>query len=185
MKLLSIVKWPTPALESPALEVSEFDADLVSFAKAMHMTMDAAQGIGLAANQVNVLKRVLTIHIPYANNRYEEEEAEGEQQWWHNQRFTLVNPEIISRHGNVRCLEGCLSFPDVFEYIDRSETIKVKAFDEHGKVLSFDADGLLAICIQHEIDHLDGIVFTKRMSRLKASAIRKKLLKRAKQANIR
>ena len=100
--------------------------------------------------------------------------------WWHNKDFTFINPKITkSSSKKTRTLEGCLSFPEIFDYVSRSEKIEVKAFDEFGKEFLVEADGLFAVCLQHEIDHLDGIVFFKRMSRLKANLIQRKTRKKA------
>lgn len=174
MSGLQVVKWPSKVLETKASEVLIFDAALREFVKNMHETMDLQNGIGLAANQVNVLQRVLVIHIPFSKERYGDE---GEASWWHNKRFTFINPSIVEKKGGlVRSVEGCLSFPEIFDFVERSSEIVVKAFDENGKEFRVEADGLLSICLQHEIDHLDGIVFTERMSRLKANSIRKKLM---------
>lgn len=173
METLPIVTWPAEVLETRASEVTTFDGEFAAFCQLMHRTMDKEAGIGLAANQVNVLQRVLTIFIPHIDG-----EAEGEKeprQWWHDQRFTLVNPRIIAKHGKISLLEGCLSFPRIFDYVPRAKEITVQAQDETGKALEFTATDLFAVCIQHEIDHLDGIVFLTRMSRLKAAIHRKKL----------
>jgi peptide deformylase len=175
MPILPIVKWPAKILETRALEVEAFDKSFQDFVKKMHETMDSENGIGLAANQVDVLKRVLTIFIPHTKDRYGEDREP--LAWWHNKRFTFVNPVILQKKGKpVRFVEGCLSFPDIFDYVERPSQVAVRAYDEFGKEFTVDADGLFSICLQHEIDHLDGIVFTERMSRLKANAIRKKLL---------
>ena len=125
----------------------------------MHETMKLSRGIGLAANQVNVLKRIIVINI--------------------DKPYTLINPEITSREGKFKFKEGCLSFPSIFEDIERAQKIEVKAQDENGDSFSLVAEDLLAVCIQHEIDHLDGIVFTRRMSRIKAGFILKKILKKS------
>lgn len=175
MSILQIVTWPSKVLETRASEVFAFDKSLQELAKSMHATMDVEGGIGLAANQVNVLQRILTIYIPHSKERYgEDQEPES---WWHNKRFTFVNPVIVQKKGGaVRSVEGCLSFPEIFDFVERSSDVTVRACDEFGKEFTVEADGLLSICLQHEIDHLDGIVFTDRMSRLKANSIRKKLM---------
>ena len=174
MSTLPIVIWPAKVLEARALEVVDFDQYLQDLARNMHATMDLEGGIGLAANQVNVLKRVLTIYIPHSQQRYGDDDQE-EESWWHNKRFTFVNPVITAKKGRIRSVEGCLSFPDIFDFVERSSKLAVRAYDEFGKEFTVEADGIFAVCLQHEIDHLDGIVFTDRMSRLKANSIRKKL----------
>lgn len=175
MSKLSVVKWPAKVLKTRASEVEVFDKDLQDFAKAMHSTMDAANGVGLAANQVNSLQRVVVIYIPHSKQDGDEEEARP----WHNKRFTFVNPKIVEKRGGTfrSYAEGCLSFPGIYDYIDRSKEVVVEAFDEFGKSFRVEADGLFSVCIQHEIDHLDGIVFIERMSRLKANSAMKKLQK--------
>lgn len=162
--ILPIIKYPAKALVTKASSVeifdTPFDNTLELFVKDMHETMKAGKGIGLAANQVNVLKRILVIHIPESSPH------------------TFINPEIISKEGKFKFKEGCLSFPEIFEDIERSQKIKVKAQDVNGNYFEVEAEDLFAVCLQHEIDHLDGIVFTKHMSRLKASIINRKIAKR-------
>ncbi len=178
---LKIVEWPGKSLLTKAEEVKEFDSELKQFVSDMHETMDSAGGIGLAANQVGVLKRVLVMHIPHDDNRYSDQEDEKgeEKKWWHNKRFTVINPVIISKKNKTRYMEGCLSFPELFDFVERADIVTVKFFDEEGKEHEIEADGLLSICLQHEIDHPDGIVFIDRMGRLKAGNIKKKMIKRA------
>ncbi len=96
---------------------------------------------------------------------------------WHNKRFTFINPKIIKKQGKISWQEGCLSFPGLFEYIDRASEVWVKAQDENGQEFELHANGLMAVCVQHEIDHIDGVVFLNRMSRLKATMAKKKLAK--------
>ena len=139
----------------------------------MYETMRAHNGIGLAANQVGDLRRVLVMNIPYAG-----EETEGcEKQWWHDKDFTCINPKIIEQSGKATGIEGCLSFPEIFEHVKRAKKIKVEAMDVEGKTFTLEADGLFSVCLQHEIDHLEGIVFVDRMSRLKAQLVHKKIQK--------
>ena len=173
MTVLDVVTWPSRVLETAAAPVEEFDSEFQQFVASMLETMHHANGIGLAANQVGSLQRVFVVNIPL----HEDEVAD--KQWWHDKQFVFVNPEIVGRAGKVRAMEGCVSFPGVYEWVDRSSAVRVSAFDQFGKPFEVEADGLLAICIQHELDHLDGIVFTKRMSRLKANLIRRKMQKRA------
>jgi peptide deformylase len=177
MSVLNVMVWPEKVLETKAEEVTKFDADFKKFVEDMHETMHDSNGIGLAANQVGVLKRVITIEIPFAESRYAEQEEEMKE-WWHNKKFTFVNPVITKKAGKINYQEGCLSFPDVFDFVDRAAEVWVSAKDENGKDFEVHANGLFAICLQHEIDHIDGIVFIKRMSRLKSEMIRKKMMKR-------
>ncbi len=176
MAILKVVEWPATVLETKSTEVTVFDENLKKFVQDMHDTMDEAGGIGLAANQVGVAQRVLTILIPWADNRYEEQEEKKES--WHDQRWTFINPVITKKAGKIKWQEGCLSFPEIFEFVDRAAEVWVTAQNEKGETFEVHANGLFAVCLQHEIDHIDGIVFTVRMSRLKASIVKKKVIKR-------
>ena len=126
-------------------------------------TMHHAEGIGLAATQVNVHEQVIVMQIPD-----DQEEPR-----------VLINPKIIEFDGETIYDEGCLSVPEYYAPVKRAETIKITALDEQGEIYELEADGLLAICIQHEMDHLQGKVFVDYLSRLKQDRVRKKLLKRA------
>jgi peptide deformylase len=176
MSVLTIVEWPNKVLETKSEDVTAFDAELKAFVKNMHDTMDHAGGIGLAANQVNVAKRVLVIHIPWSDNKYQDQEEKKED--WHDKRFTFINPKIVKKQGKISWQEGCLSFPEIYEFVDRAAEVWVEAVDEDGKPFSVHANGLFAVCLQHEIDHIDGVVFINRMSRLKSSMVKKKIEKR-------
>jgi peptide deformylase len=171
---LEIIEWPSRILETPTIEVIDFNDEIRKTAAQMHDLMDKQSGIGLSANQVNLSQRMTTIYIPHREGEDEDEPKE----WWHNQRFNLINPRIIKKKGRVRSMEGCLSFPDLFDFVERSEEVVVRACNEFGKETEFEANGLFAVCLQHEIDHLDGMVFINRMSRLKVNAIKKKLMER-------
>ncbi|MGE0173875.1 MAG: peptide deformylase [Oligoflexales bacterium] len=178
MAVLPIIEWPNKVLETKSKDVTVFDEKLKQFVKDMHETMDHANGIGLAANQVDVAKRVLVIYIPWSDNKYKDQE-EGKKEAWHDKRFTFINPRIVKKEGKISWQEGCLSFPEVYEFVDRAAEVWVEAVDENGKAFSVHATGLFAVCLQHEIDHIDGKVFVDRMSRLKAGFVRKKMLKRS------
>lgn len=175
MAVLSIVEWPAKVLETPASDVKEFDDRLRAFVNDMHETMRASSGIGLAANQVGDLRRVVTIEIPYVGK---EGGDDDQPKWWHGKPFTFINPVIVKKSGTIRWQEGCLSFPEVYDFVERASEVWVQAKDENGKDFEVHADGLFAVCLQHEIDHIDGIVFFKRMSRLKADRVKTKMLKR-------
>lgn len=177
MTVLKVVEWPAKVLETRASEVTVFDTAFRKFVDDMHETMKDAGGIGLAANQVSSLQRVLTIQIPY-DNRYSEQEGEKRESW-HDQKFTFVNPVITKKEGKISFQEGCLSFPEIYDFVDRAAEVWVEAKDESGKTFEVHATGLFAVCLQHEIDHLDGIVFINRMSRLKSSLIKKKIQRRS------
>jgi peptide deformylase len=176
--VLKVIEWPAKVLETRASEVTVFDAAFRKFVADMHETMKDAGGIGLAANQVNSLQRVLTIEIPYDNSRYSDQEEEKKEDW-HDKNFTFVNPVITKKEGKISFQEGCLSFPEIYDFVDRAAEVWVKAKDENGKEFEVHANGLFAVCLQHEIDHLDGIVFINRMSRLKSSLIKKKIQRRS------
>jgi peptide deformylase len=178
LTVLKVTEWPARVLETKSKEVTDFGQDFKQFVKDMQETMLAAGGIGLAANQLNVLKRVFVIEIPY-HEESELRDGGEEKQWWHNKPFVFVNPKITKLEGKMKNQEGCLSFPDIYDYVERAEEIWIEAQDENGKSFEVQAKGLLAICIQHEFDHIEGIVFINRMSRLKSALIKKKLLQRA------
>jgi peptide deformylase len=131
----------------------------------MAETMYAAPGIGLAATQVNVHKRVIVIDLSETQDQLQ----------------VFINPEIVASSGEAECEEGCLSVPGVFEKVTRAERITVRALDEQGDERTIEAEGLLAVCIQHEMDHLQGKVFVEYLSRLKQDRIRSRLKKRHQQ----
>ncbi len=176
MAILKVVEWPAKVLETKSAEVTEFNAELQTFVQDMHETMDHAGGIGLASNQVGFAKRVLTIFIPWSDNKYSDQEEKKEH--WHDVRWTLINPVITKTVGKIRWQEGCLSFPEIFEFVDRAAEVWVKAHNEKGEIFEVHGTGLFAVCLQHEIDHIDGVVFINRMSRLKCSLVKKKVAKR-------
>lgn len=170
---LEIVTWPASVLETRAEEITVFGAELRSLGESMHATMRTARGIGLAANQVGLLKRILVIEIPWSGSRYGDSTASRRD--WHDRRYTIVNPEIVEREGTITFNEGCLSFPDLFGEVERARRVLVKAQDVDGSAQVIEGDGLFAVCLQHEIDHLDGIVFINHMTKLRADAIRQKM----------
>jgi peptide deformylase len=165
MALLPILEFPDPRLRTRAQPVEQVDAEVRKLVDDLFETMYAAPGIGLAATQVNVHKRVLVIDI--SENRKEP--------------LALINPEILSREGIEETEEGCLSVPGIYDKVTRADRIRVRALDYDGKMIEFDADGLRAVCIQHEIDHLDGKLFVDYLSDLKRTRIRKKLEKERKE----
>ena len=164
MARLPILEYPDPRLRIRAEPVTKVDEEVRTLVADMLETMYEAPGIGLAATQVNVHKRILVIDI--SEDR--------------DEPLCLINPEILESEGEVSYEEGCLSVPGVFEAVDRAERIKVKALDENGESLEMDVDGLLAICIQHEMDHLEGKLFVDYLSALKRDRLKKKLVKKAK-----
>lgn len=151
MSLLRVRIIPDPVLRVPASAVTNFDQELKELVDNMWETMYVSKGIGLAAPQVGVSKRVVVIDLA--------EEGNG--------KITLINPQITERIGKVKSEEGCLSIPDYRESIQRIKQIKITAQDISGNNFELSADGLLSRCIQHEIDHLDGILFVDHLSRLK------------------
>lgn len=165
MSLLKILKFPDPRLRTKAAPVEAVDDQIRRLVEDLLETMYAAPGIGLAATQVDVHKRVLVLDVS---------ESKDEPQ-------CFINPEILEQEG--RCLgeEGCLSVPDVTEEVERAEKIKVRALDADGKRFEQEAEGLLAVCIQHEIDHLEGKLFVDYLSELKRQRIKKKAVKARKQ----
>jgi peptide deformylase len=167
MSLLPILKYPDDRLHTVAKRVDEVDEELRSFIEDMAETMYAASGIGLAATQVNRHERVIVIDVSDS----------------HDDLLVLINPEITHREGASVGEEGCLSVPGIFEKVERSERISIKALDKFGDEYTLEADGLLSVCIQHEIDHLDGKVFVEYLSRLKQSRIVKRLEKKSRALN--
>jgi len=161
MALLDILHFPDPRLRRQAVAVSEVNSDVVRLVDDMLETMYEAAGIGLAATQINVHQRVVVIDV-----------SED-----HDQPLVFINPEIIEQHGVEEGDEGCLSVPGFYEKVQRAEQIRVRALNQQGEVFELEADELLAVCIQHEIDHLDGKLFVDYISSLKRQRIRKKLEK--------
>ncbi|MDT8408288.1 MAG: peptide deformylase [Wenzhouxiangellaceae bacterium] len=161
MTQLTILQFPDPRLRNIARPVDEVTESVRQLADDMLETMYAARGIGLAATQVNRDLRLVVMDL--SEDR--------------NQPMTLINPEITHRDGRQICEEGCLSVPGEYAEVERAETIGVSALDRDGQKYEFEADGLLAVCIQHEIDHLDGKVFVDYLSPLKRRVIEKRMKK--------
>jgi peptide deformylase len=164
MARLPILEFPDPRLRTRAEPVAQVDDALRRLIDDMFETMYAAPGIGLAATQVNVHKRLLVVDVSETRD----------------QPLALINPEIIAREGIEETEEGCLSVPGIYDKVTRAEKIRVRALDRNGKQIEMDADGLLAVCIQHEMDHLEGKLFVDYLSELKRTRIRKKLEKERK-----
>ena len=155
----TILEFPDPRLRTRAQPVTRFDAALGTLIDDMLETMYAAPGIGLAATQVDVHQRVIVIDISRE----------------HNAPLVLVNPQILAREGEASSEEGCLSVPGIFDDIKRAATVRVRAQDRDGVAWEKDFDQILAVCIQHEMDHLEGRLFVDYLSDLKRERIRKKL----------
>jgi peptide deformylase len=161
--ILKVLKFPEPVLEQPGEPVTEFNGELRKLVADMFETTYASQGIGLAAPQVGVLKRITVIDLSQGKDPA--------------QKLVLINPEVILSEGKQYEEEGCLSFPDIREKVVRAAKVRIRAQDEHGKWFEMDAGELLARCFQHEIDHLDGVLFIFRMSALKRSLNLRKIRK--------
>ena len=161
MALLPILQYPDERLHRVAQPVTRVDDKIQQIIKDMAETMYAAPGIGLAATQVDIALRIIVIDSSPS----------------HDQLLTLINPQLISQSGVSEFEEGCLSVPGIYEKVPRADRIRVRALNAQGQPFERDADGLLAVCIQHEMDHLEGRVFVEYLSRLKQQRIAEKLRK--------
>jgi peptide deformylase len=161
MALLPVLQFPDERLRTKAQIVPVVDDEVRTIVANMFETMYEQNGVGLAATQVNIHQRIIVIDITEDKT----------------QPLCVINPEIISREGIQFEFEGCLSFPGVFDKVERAAKIRLKALDREGKEFEMDAEGILAVCIQHEMDHLQGILFVDHLSRLKQERARKKLKK--------
>lgn len=169
MSVLKLVVAPDPRLEKKAAPVERVDATVQQLMDDMLETMYATNGVGLAAPQVGVSLRVITIDVA--------DTEKGEKP----RPMQLANPEVTwASEETAICQEGCLSLPDFYEEVERPSKVKVKALGRSGEVIEFDAEGLLAVCVQHEIDHLNGKIFVDRISRTKRDIIIRKLQKNKK-----
>ena len=165
MPFLSILEFPDERLRKKALPVTTVDGDIRRLVDDMLETMYAAPGVGLAATQVNVRKRVLVLDVSEEKNS----------------PLCLINPVLLDKQGREESEEGCLSVPGVFEKVSRADKIRIQALDRDGHPFELDADGLLAVCIQHEMDHLEGKLFVDYLSPLKRQLARKKVKKEQRQ----
>jgi peptide deformylase len=161
MAILNILRYPDVRLHKQAAPVTVFDEGLKKLVADMTETMYAAPGIGLAATQVDVHKQVIVVDVSERRDSL----------------VVLVNPEILEATGESDIEEGCLSVPGIYELVARAERVKVRAYDQNGNPFTLEAQGLLAVCIQHEMDHLEGKVFVEHLSQLKQQRIRAKLAK--------
>jgi len=166
MSRLHILRYPDARLHKIAAPVAEVNDGIRSLVADMAETMYAAPGVGLAATQVDVHKQVIVIDASETRDKL----------------LTLINPEILAAMGEADCEEGCLSVPGIYEKIARAEHIVVRALGLDGQSFSMEAEGLLAVCIQHEMDHLKGRVFVEYLSRLKQTRIRAKMQKQQRQS---
>jgi len=165
MAIRTILEFPDPRLRTRAQPVTRFDADLHRIIDDMLETMYAAPGIGLAATQVDVHQRLLVIDLSADRT----------------DPLILINPQIIFREGEIATEEGCLSVPGYFDEVKRASRIRVRAQDRDGNVFERDCEDLLAVCVQHEMDHIDGKLFVDYLSSLKRERVRKKLEKERKE----
>jgi len=161
MARLTILEFPDPRLRTRAEPVERFDAALLRLVADMLETMYAAKGIGLAATQVNVHRRLLVMDVSELGDAPQE----------------YVNPQLLARTGSEETEEGCLSVPQVYEKVQRAERVRVRAQDRRGEWFERELEGLAAVCLQHEMDHLDGKLFVDYLSSLKRDRIRRKLEK--------
>ena len=162
MAKLEILEYPDPRLRTHAKPVTDFGPELQRQIDDMLETMYAAPGIGLAATQVDIHKRLIVIDVSEEND----------------QPIVLINAEVLEKRGVEEMEEGCLSFPGVYAKVQRANEVKIKAQDRHGKEFEIDTGGLLAVCIQHELDHIEGKLFVDYLSPLKRDRIRKQLEKK-------
>ena len=167
MALLPIIEFPDPRLRTVAKPVAQVDDAMRQLIDDMFETMYEAPGIGLAATQIDVHQQLLVLDISEDKSR----------------PLVFINPEILSSEGSQTYQEGCLSVPGIFADVKRADKISIKALDRDGKSFALDADGLLAVCIQHEMDHLAGKVFVDYLSPLKRELVKKKLAKQRKLAD--
>ena len=161
MAILPIIHYPDPRLHKIAAPVAVVDESIRNLVRDMAQTMYSAPGVGLAATQVDIHKQVIVIDISET----------------HDQLLVLINPKILDSRGKSDCEEGCLSVPGIFEKVTRAEWVRVQALGIDGKPFQIESDGLLSVCIQHEMDHLKGKVFVEYLSRLKQKRIVGKLKK--------
>ena len=163
MPLLPILRFPDPRLKTLAVPVAKIDDSIRRLARDMAETMYEAPGIGLAATQVDIHKRLIVIDASETRD----------------QLLVLVNPQLVERDGVQFCEEGCLSVPGIYDKVERSEHVVVRYLDLDGKTQTIASDGLLAVCLQHEMDHLQGKVFVEHLSLLKQARIKAKLIKQS------
>jgi peptide deformylase len=166
MAILDILRYPDPRLHTVASPVAVVDDEVRRVVADMAETMYAAPGVGLAATQVNVHRRIIVIDTSETRD----------------QLLVLINPQILAAEGEQECEEGCLSVPGIYDKVIRAAKVKVRALGTDGQSFELDAEGLLAVCIQHEMDHLEGKVFVEYLSRLKQTRIRARLSKRERQS---
>ncbi|RDI38374.1 peptide deformylase [Aquicella lusitana] len=166
MALLEILHYPDPRLRIKAKPVTQIDDEIRKIVEDMYETMYASHGVGLAATQVGIDKQIFVMDVSETRD----------------QRYCVMNPEILSREGTQLDMEGCLSVEGTFDKVERAAKVRLRGMDLAGKTFELDAQELMAACIQHEIDHLNGILFIDHLSRLKQDRIRKKIEKTKRRA---
>lgn len=174
MALLEILTFPDPRLAKKSKPVEVVDEAITQLIDDMFETMYEAEGVGLAAAQVGVLKRIIVVDCGVR-------EGDEDRPLKPIEPHAIVNPVVVEKEGVINWEEGCLSVPGYTDEVERAAKVRVEGLDKHGNPLSIEAEGLLAVCLQHEIDHLEGVLFVDRLSRLKSSMVKKKLKKRAAQ----
>lgn len=177
---LEIYKFPAPVLKKKAQEVTEFDENLEKLCLNMLYTMYTAPGIGLAAPQVGISKRIFVIDTQFEREKVINSDGKEEIRLKNLTPFIFINPVLKNQEGEVLHQEGCLSFPGIFVDVKRAEKLTVEFKNLKGENMSMDVDELLSICVQHEFDHIEGIVFLDRLSMLKRNMLMKKFLKNKK-----
>ena len=179
-ELLEIKIFPAPILKKIAEPVVDFDDEFKLLCKNMIYTMYKSPGIGLAAPQVGIGKRFFVLDVDYKREEYTNDEGEEDYKLSGFNPKIIANPQIIETEGEIIYEEGCLSLPGVYEEVKRKENIKIQYQDINGDTLTLDGKELFSVCIQHEMDHLEGIVFLDHLSLLKRNLYRKKFIKKAK-----
>ena len=179
-KLLEIFTYPAPVLKKVAEPVTEFNDELKELCFDMLHTMYQARGIGLAAPQIGKSIRVFVMDIDYNRDKVTRADGTSDYELSNLNPLIFINPIIEDKNGEILYQEGCLSVPGIYEDVKRAESIVIKFQDWEGNHHSIEAHGLLSVCIQHENDHLDGIVFLERLSMLKKNLLTKKFMKQKK-----
>lgn len=172
MALLEILTFPDPRLAERSLPVEEVTDETRQLIDDMLETMYLAEGVGLAAPQIGVLQRIIVVDCGKRENEDERPLTPAEP-------YTVINPVVVEKDGQIVWEEGCLSVPGYTDEVQRAATVRVEGLNRDGEKISIEADGLLAVCLQHEIDHLEGVLFVDHLSRLKQSMVKKRLKKRA------
>ncbi|MBK8010767.1 MAG: peptide deformylase [Deltaproteobacteria bacterium] len=170
MALLEILTWPDKRLAAKSTNVDQVDDEIRKLIDDMFETMYFAEGVGLAAPQVGVTKRIIVVDCGVR-------ESEESSPLTAKEPLAIINPEVTIQDGKIAWEEGCLSVPGYTEEVERSAKVTVTGLDREGKPITIEAEGLLSVCLQHEIDHLEGVLFVDRLSRLKQEMAKKKLRK--------